>query len=160
MLKTKIAALLAAGAILMGTGATATTAFADDNNSGKQPSTTEISNSQQTRNISFYGNDGRTKFNTTYKIFSPYDHTTPRKKTTKSAYYLHLNNCNIVYTTCWAALGNGTDVSDGHEYRVYAGDTVYLYNKAVERYGKGVKVRIDFRAFNNGTASGVWSPDR
>lgn len=160
MLKTKLATLLAAGTMLIGAGATATTAFADDNNSGEQPSSTEVSSTQRQSDVSFYGNDGKTTWTNVYQVFSPNDHTPARKKENKTAYYNHTKKCNIGYITIWAALYDGRDVSSGHSYRSYAGDTTYLYNTAVENYGKGVAVRIDSVAYNNGKASGTWSPDR
>lgn len=145
MLKTKLATLLTAGTLLLGAGITATTALADD--------------TSQDPEISTFGNTGNTYWANTYKIYSPDDHTPARSKKNKSAYWNRTDSCNVGYITIWAALYDGRDVSSNHSYRSYAGDTTKLYNTAVENYGEGVSVRINSRSFNNGSASGVWSPD-
>ena len=54
---------------------------------------------------------------------------------------------------------DGRDVSGGHRYKSYKGQVTNLWNNAVERYKKGVQVRIDSKRVANGWADGVWSPD-
>lgn len=63
------------------------------------------------------------------------------------------------YIVIWAALYDGRDVSRGHRYKSYKGQVTNLWNNAVERYKKGVQVRIDSKRVANGWADGVWSPD-
>lgn len=63
------------------------------------------------------------------------------------------------YIVIWAALYDGRDVSGGHRYKSYKGQVTNLWNNAVERYKKGVQVRIDSKRVANGWADGVWSPD-
>ncbi|MFD1430054.1 hypothetical protein [Lacticaseibacillus mingshuiensis] len=94
-----------------------------------------------------------------YRIWSPNDYTPAREKTNKTAYYNRTTSTDIGYHTIWAALYDGRDVSDGHSYKSYQGDATFLWNNAVENYGKGVSVRINSRSWNNGYAKGVWSPD-
>lgn len=105
------------------------------------------------------GNTTDTSWQNEYRLWSTNDHTPARRKENKSYYYNKTNSTNIGYITIWAALYDGRDVSAGHKYRSYAGQTTKLYNTAVENYGKGVSVRIESSSFNNGTARGVWSPD-
>lgn len=104
-------------------------------------------------------NHGDTSWANQYRVWSPYDHTPARKKTNKTAYYNRTNTTNVGYITIWAALYDGRNVSGGHSYRSYAGTSTKLWNNAVENYGSGVSVRIDSSSWNNGSASGVWSPD-
>lgn len=105
------------------------------------------------------GNTGDTTWTNQYRVFSPDDHSPARKKMNKSAYYNYIKKCSTGHINIWAALYDGRDVSDGHDYKVRKGDKTKLYNKAVEKYGKGVSVRIDSRRYEDGSASGVWSPD-
>ncbi|MCR6848700.1 MULTISPECIES: hypothetical protein [Bacillus] len=63
------------------------------------------------------------------------------------------------YFNAWAALKDGTDVSDGHTYIMRDGQEEFLYNLAVEKFNSGIKVKIDTRRWAEGTATGVWSPD-
>ncbi|TSO26700.1 hypothetical protein [Lactobacillus sp. LL6] len=107
----------------------------------------------------FAGNTGDTTWTNHYSVFSSEDHTPARRKSNGSAYSNKTKSCSVVYHTIWAALYDGRDVSAGHSYKSYAGQTTHLYNVATENYGKGVSVRINSRSFNNGSASGVWSPD-
>lgn len=107
------------------------------------------------------GNTSQTYWHNVYRIWSPYDHTPSRRKENKSAYYNKTNHIKISgnYIVIWAALSDGRDVSGGHRYRSYKGQITYLWNNAVERYKKGVQVRIDSKRVANGWADGVWSPD-
>lgn len=131
--------------MLIGAGVTATTAFADE--SSDQPE------------ISTFGNTGNTSWSNAFRIWSPDDYTPARRKDNRSAYYNHTTSCDVGYMTIWAALYDGRDVSSNHSYKSYAGDTTHLYNTAVENYGSGVSVRVNFRSYNNGSANGYWSPD-
>ncbi|WEV36490.1 hypothetical protein [Lactobacillus sp. ESL0677] len=133
MLKKRLATLMAAGAMLIGSGATATTVFA--------------------------GNTGNTTWSNSYSVWSANDHTPARSKENKSAYFNHTKTTDVGYITIWAALYDGRDVSSGHSYRSYAGDITHLYNTAVENYGKGVSVRIESQSYSKGSAHGWWSPD-
>ncbi|MFV4892376.1 hypothetical protein [Lactobacillus delbrueckii] len=107
------------------------------------------------------GNTSQTYWHNVYRILSPYDHTPARRKETKSAYYNKTNHIKISgnYIVIWAALYDGRDVSGGHRYKSYKGQVTNLWNNAVERYKKGVQVRIDSKRVANGWADGVWSPD-
>lgn len=104
-------------------------------------------------------NHGDTNWHNEYRVWSPYDHTPARKKTNKTAYYNKTKTITIGYITIWAALYDGRDASGGHSYRSYKGTTTKLWNNAVENHGSGISVRIDSKAWNNGSAYGVWSPD-
>lgn len=108
-----------------------------------------------------YGNTSQTYWHNVYRIWSPYDHTPVRRKETKSAYYNKTNHIKISgnYIVIWAALYDGRDVSGGHRYKSYKGQVTNLWNNAVERYKKGVQVRIDSKRVANGWADDVWSPD-
>lgn len=107
------------------------------------------------------GNTSQTYWHNVYRIWSPYDHTPARRKETKSAYYNKTNHIKISgnYIVIWAALYDGRDVSGGHRYKSYKGQVTNLWNNAVERYKKGVQVRIDSKRVANGWVDGVWSPD-
>lgn len=107
------------------------------------------------------GNTSQTYWHNVYRIWSPYDHTPARRKETKSAYYNKTNHIKISgnYIVIWATLYDGRDVSGGHRYKSYKGQVTNLWNNAVERYKKGVQVRIDSKRVANGWAYGVWSPD-
>lgn len=107
------------------------------------------------------GNTSQTYWHNVYRIWSPYDHTPARRKETKSAYYNKTNHIKISgnYIVIQAALYDGRDVSGGHRYKSYKGQVTNLWNNAVERYKKGVQVRIDSKRVANGWADGVWSPD-
>lgn len=109
----------------------------------------------------FAGNTGNTYWRNVYRVSSPYDHTPARKKENRSAYYNKTKNLRIKggYIVIWAALYDGRDVSGGHSYKSYQGQVTRLWNEAVERYGKGVAVRINSKKAANGWADGVWSPD-
>ncbi|MCY9204310.1 hypothetical protein [Bacillus atrophaeus] len=104
-------------------------------------------------------NTGDTTWTNHYKWYNTDDHTPARKKTNKTAYFNKVKSTDISYINIWAALYDGRDVSEGHTYSPRKGDKTYLYNKAVEKHGKGIAVRIDSRRYSNGSASGVWSPD-
>lgn len=107
------------------------------------------------------GNTSQTYWHNVYRIWSTYDHTPARRKETKSAYYNKTNHIKISgnYIVIWAALYDGRDVSGGHRYKSYKGQVTNLWNNAVERYKKGVQVRIDSKRVANGWADGVWSLD-
>lgn len=107
------------------------------------------------------GNTSQTYWHNVYRIWSTYDHTPARRKETKSAYYNKTNHIKISgnYIVIWAALYDGRDVSGGHRYKSYKRQVTNLWNNAVERYKKGVQVRIDSKRVANGWADGVWSPD-
>lgn len=109
----------------------------------------------------FAGNTGNTYWRNVYRVRSPYDHTPARKKENRSAYYNKTKNLRIKdsYIVIWAALYDDRDVSGGHTYRSYQGMVTHLWNEAVERYGKGVSVRINSKKAANGWADGVWSPN-
>jgi len=94
-----------------------------------------------------------------YRVWSPYDHTPARKKTNKTAYYNITQDTNIGYHTIWAAMSDGTDVSSGRSYRSHTNTETFLYNLAVETYGKNCKVMVKSKAWHNGYSNGYWSPD-
>lgn len=96
-----------------------------------------------------------------YRVWSPYDHTPARAKTNTTAYYNKTNNLSGgKYIWVWAALFDGRDASGGHSYKSFAdGGYQKLWNNAVENNYSGISVRVDSKAWINGNASGVWSPD-
>lgn len=96
-----------------------------------------------------------------YRVYSPNDETPSQPKYNRTAYYMKVNSMSGLdgYFNAWAALKDGTDVSDGHSYKMRDGQEEFLYNLAVEKYNSGIKVKIDTRRWAEGTARGVWSPD-
>lgn len=100
-----------------------------------------------------------------YRWNSPNDHTPSRPKYNKTAYYNYTSKIKgVSYINIWAAFSDGSKASidfNGND-RVYspkAGATTWLWNRAVEEQGSGVKVRIESQRWSDGSASGVWSPD-
>ncbi|QFV11650.1 hypothetical protein GEK51_13145 [Lacticaseibacillus rhamnosus] len=134
MFKKGVTSLIVLGVVLISTGA-ASVALAD--------------------------NHADTSWHNEYRVWSPNDHTPARKKTNRTSYYNKTNSTKgrVGYITIWAALYDGRDASWGHNYRTYPGTSTLLWNNAVEKHGSGISVRIDSRAFSNGSADGVWSPD-
>jgi len=105
-------------------------------------------------------NHGDTSWHNEYRVWSPYDHTPARTKINTTAYYnLTTRLSGGDYQNIWAGLYDGTDVSYGHHYRSYVGRSNFLWNNAVEYYGSGIAVRVNFSSWTNGNADGVWSPD-
>lgn len=111
--------------------------------------------------ISTFASSVDSTWHNEYRIYSQYDHTPSRPKENKTAYYNLMTKSSGLgsYINIWAALSDGTDVSDGHSYVSRDGQEVFLYNLAVEKYNPGISVRIDSQRWANGSADGVWSPD-
>ncbi|WKB49921.1 hypothetical protein QYH60_13285 (plasmid) [Lactococcus lactis subsp. lactis] len=109
----------------------------------------------------FADNHGDTSWHNEYRIWSPDDHTPARTKTnTTSMYNLTNRLSGGEYQTVWAALADGTDAAaGGHRQNSHVGVPNFLWNNAVENHGSGVSVRVNFQAWINGDADGVWSPD-
>lgn len=103
----------------------------------------------------------------TFRWNDAYDTSYRQQKWTKSAYILNSTNVTNGYYTAsaWghsylAGRTGNVDVSEGHSYRIYSKRSYAMYNKLVERYGKGNNAYIWGVSHSNNNAYGTWRADR
>ncbi|AGE65356.1 MULTISPECIES: hypothetical protein [Bacillus] len=105
----------------------------------------------------------------TFRVWSPYDYTTARRKQNKSSMYMKVissdkNSSFNVWTEADANVhSKGRDWKNvsgkKHEGEVKPGNTYLFVNTAVESYGKNVPVRFGGYSWENNAYKTNWSPD-